>query len=88
MHCLYILTLNAPTDGGVEDPDFPTQTNTITFTYGREQVYINRACAFKIIYSGIDADLQDASTDNWIEGIQIEETSVEDQNQAHVSIFF
>lgn len=84
----YILTLNAPTEDGEENPDFPTQIDTLTFTYGREQIYINRACAFKIIYPGLGAEVQDEGTDNWIQAIEIEENIVEDENQAHVSIFF
>lgn len=83
----YVLTLNTAegdstaTNSGLRD--------AIRFTYGRQEEYINRACAYKISYVGLKVDV-DGGTDgpNWIQDFQIEEPNVEDQNQAHVSIFF
>lgn len=83
----YVFTLNTAqgdstaTNSGVRD--------TISFTYGRQEEYINRACAYKISYVGLKVDVDGGPNgQNWIEDIQIEEPNVEDQNQAHVSIFF
>jgi len=83
----YVFTLNTEegdstaTNSGVRD--------TISFTYGRREEYINRACAYKISYIGLKVDASsETAGSNWIQDIQIEEPNVEDQNQAHVSIFF
>ena len=64
-------------------------TDILNFTYGRNEEYINRACAFKINYVGLKVSLEDGEDGSrWIQDIRVEETNVEDQNQAHVSIFF
>ncbi|MCB7480502.1 DUF6452 family protein [Christiangramia sediminis] len=83
----YVFTLNTAqgdstaTNSGTRD--------TISFTYGREEEYINRACAYKISYVGLKQAVNGGEDGpNWIQDIQIEEPNVEDQNQAHVSIFF
>jgi len=83
----YVFTLNTEADDN-------TATNTglrdtISFTYGLEEEYINRACAYKISYVGLKEDISSGTNGaSWIEDIQILELNVEDQNQAHVSIFF
>ncbi|CAL66858.1 hypothetical protein GFO_1888 [Christiangramia forsetii KT0803] len=83
----YVFTLNT-------DPNDSTATNsglrdTINFTYGRQEEYINRACAYKVSYVGLKVDVDGgANGPNWIQDIQIDEPNVDDQNQAHVSIFF
>ncbi len=82
-----IFTLNAP-DTSATDPE-PGITDTLRFSYGREQEYLNRACAYKVNYVGLNVKMTDpASDENWIEDIRIEQPNVEDENQAHVSIFF
>ncbi|MDR5592036.1 DUF6452 family protein [Christiangramia sp. SM2212] len=83
----YVLTLNT------EENDTTATTtgvrDTINFSYGRQEEYINRACAYKLSYLGLKVDVDGgAAGPNWIQDIQIEEPNVEDQNQAHVSIFF
>ncbi len=63
--------------------------DVITFSYGRNEEYINRACAFKVNYVGLKADVQDGDDGTrWIQDIQVNQANIEDQNQAHVSIFF
>lgn len=71
-----------------QEPDDDKNTDILTFTYGRQEDYINRACAFKVNYVGLKANLEAGEDGTWIQEIQIEETNIEDQNQAHVSIFF
>ena len=84
----YIFTINALDDDEEEDPEFPAVTDTLTFSYGTEQEYINRACAYKVIYTGLNVNLDNSQDQNWIQNIEIEQNTVEDENQAHVSIFF
>lgn len=85
----YVFTLNAPLDPDDEEEENMANSDTISFSYGREEEYINRACAYKIRYLGLRLQLlNEPGEGNWVQDIQIEETNVEDQNQAHVSIFF
>ena len=75
------------TEAGEDDET--KNTDIITFTYGRNEEYLNRACAFKVNYVGLKVDLQDGDDGTrWIQDIQIEQANISDQNQAHVSIFF
>ncbi len=63
-------------------------TDVLDFTYGTNEEYINRACAYKINYVGLKVNLVEGEDGSWIQNIQVEETNIDDQNQAHVSIFF
>jgi len=83
----YVFTLNTESDditatnSGLRD--------TISFTYGRQEEYINRACAYKITYVSLKENVNGGPEGpNWIEDVQIQDPNIEDQNQAHVSIFF
>lgn len=83
----YVFTLNT----AAEDSTAANSglRDTISFTYGRDEEYINRACAYKISYVGLKVNIEGGEDGaNWIQDVQIEEPNVEDQNQAHVSIFF
>lgn len=85
----YLFKLNTPLDNDNQEQENNANTDTIIFSYGREEAYINRACAYKIQYLGLNVQLEEESGgENWIQDIQIERTNVEDQNQAHVSIYF
>ncbi|AVR46743.1 hypothetical protein C7S20_16535 [Christiangramia fulva] len=82
-----LFTVNAP-DTSATNP-VPGITDTLRFSYGREQEYLNRACAYKVNFVGLNIELTDpASAENWIDDITIEQPNVEDEKQAHVSIFF
>ena len=71
------------------EEDGTKNTDVLTFTYGREEEYINRACAYRVTYDGLKVNLVSEEEGNqWIQDIQIEEANIEDQNQAHVSIYF
>ena len=84
----YIFTVNTPPDPVEgEEPEEPGNSDVLTFSYGREEEYLNRACTFKVNYVGLKVELEE-DENNWIQDIQIEQANVEDQNQAHVSIFF
>ena len=79
-------TVNNNTE--TQEPSDLKNTDTLSFSYGRNEEYINRACAFKVNYVGLKVDREPGEDGNWIQDIQIESSNVEDQNQAHVSIFF
>ena len=61
-------------------------TDKVTFSYIREDVYINRACAFKTIYKQLSAD-RETDTDNWIIEIIVNKFIVENEEDTHVIIY-
>ena len=67
--------------------DNPGNPDNITFNYQRDYVYINRACAFKTYYKNLVSELEVVENENWINEIIVNETSVEDENTTHVTIF-
>jgi len=66
--------------------DNPGNTDGITFSYLRENVYINRACAFKTIYTFLSAD-RETDTDNWIQEIIVNKFIIENEEETHVTIY-
>ncbi len=67
--------------------DFGTGNfDIISLSYAREDIYVSRACGFKNIYTNLEANLE-TDSDNWIQNIEIVNTTVENQNSAHVKIY-
>jgi hypothetical protein len=62
------------------------KTDTATFNYERDNIYINRACAFKTIYRDLTTQLE-VEEDNWINEIEINKLIIENEDEAHVTIF-
>ncbi len=85
----YELTINAPELGENEDGDEADQTNTdlLSFTYATDEIYINRACAFKVNFIDLKLALNAREDGPWIENFIIEETTIEDETNAHISIY-
>ncbi|MDT0676314.1 DUF6452 family protein [Autumnicola musiva] len=74
-----------------EDPESPVEqnnTDTISFSYIREQEYLNRACSFKIDYSGLKVEVEPGEDEAWIEDFQIEQEEVIDETEAHLSLYY
>jgi hypothetical protein len=84
----YAFTLYDNADEDEEDPNLTPNTDSLSFTYGREQVYVNRACAYKVIYNSMKLTLEGGEDGSWIDSYIIEEPDIEDDTQAHISIFF
>ncbi|MFV9482195.1 DUF6452 family protein, partial [Christiangramia sp. ASW11-125] len=63
-------------------------TDILRFSYTVQEEYLNRACAYKANYIGLKVNLEGGEDDSWMQNIQILETNIDDQNNAHVSIFF
>lgn len=61
----------------------------VSFTYERENEFINRACAFRTNFRELDFSLENTTPQSWIESIEIITYSVNarNQNEAHISIF-
>ncbi|MBZ9731020.1 hypothetical protein LB467_15100 [Salegentibacter sp. JZCK2] len=71
-----------------EEQEFTPNTDTLTFTYGTEEVYVNRACAYKVIYNSLKLTVEGGEDGEWIDSYIIEEPNIENETQSHISIFF
>lgn len=61
--------------------------DTISFTYSTEDIYVDRACAFKTTYSNFNANIEDEGGTNWILDAEIETTNIDNENETHLTIF-
>lgn len=59
----------------------------VEFTYTTEDIYVNRACAFKSIYHDLAMAIQNEGTANWVLNFEIQTTDIEDENETHIIIF-
>ena len=82
----YIFTVNDP--GDTEPDEDISNVDTLSFSYARDEEYLNRACAFRVNFLGLRAARSGGDDGPWISNVQINQTDVENENQAHVSIFF
>ena len=62
-------------------------TDVIQFNYEREDIYINRACAFKSVYRDFIVDLSEEINTNWILDFEILQPSIEDETSPHLTIY-
>jgi len=69
-----------------DQDESPGNTDGVTFSYIREDVYINRACAYKTIYNFLSAD-REVDTNNWIQEIIVNKFIVENEEETHVTIY-
>lgn len=69
-------------DDGGENPN----TDIVTFTYSRQDIYVNRACGFKTIFDDLLVELQDEGTANWIYSIEVLKQLITNEEQAHITI--
>ena len=74
----YILTINSKT------PE-TKQSDTITISYTREDIFVGRSCGYKTIFNDMIYKLD---SDNWIHHIESISSQIENENNAHVKIFF
>lgn len=75
-------------DGDGDSEVLVPNTDILRFTYGREQVYVNRACAFKVIYSDLRLNIDAGEDEPWIQTYTVEQTEVEDETNRHIAIFY
>lgn len=70
------------------EDDEAVYSDEIKFSYQREEVYINRACGFKMQFKELDSELQQNPnpSENWISYITILNQNVENENKAHIAI--
>jgi len=56
----------------------------INFTYTRNDVFVSRSCGYKTIFENLQID---SNTTNWIKNISINNTTIENDTAAHITIF-
>ena len=79
----YYITKNP----GVTEGDEPENTDIITFDYLTNEVYISRACGFRVTYDDLAATTTNGEDGRWIEDIEINSEIVVDENTTHVNIY-
>ncbi len=82
----FVLNTVIDSEGNISEN---SNRDTITFSYDRQLEYLNRACAYRTRFVNLKVNQNREIPDslNWVKNIQVEENIVEDENQAHVSIF-
>lgn len=85
LHSDYSLDDNGTPDDDTDDI-ISGNEDIITITYEAEDVYVSRACGFKTIYNNITITVEDDG-DNWILDDEIVNTTIDNENAAHVKIF-
>ncbi|GAK77048.1 MULTISPECIES: DUF6452 family protein [Nonlabens] len=69
------------------DDDDGTNIDSIDFNYNLDEIYINRACGFKIVYNELGAfRLPEPTGDEWIINIQVVTPEVTSNNDIHIEI--
>lgn len=72
----------------LDDTDGQTpNVDVVRFNYVRENVYVNRACAFKVIYNNFNPDVVSEGSENWILNTETINTTIENVDAAHFTIF-
>jgi len=70
-----------------------TASDTLSFSYLRDNLYVNRACGFKTVYSDLNVSLDNDGIENnieegnWIQRIEIINTNVNDEPNTHIHLF-
>jgi hypothetical protein len=59
----------------------------VTLRYSRDDIYVNRACAFKTFFEELAFQRDDESGTNWIVSGNVNLSTVENEEQAHLTIF-
>ncbi|HET8838293.1 MAG TPA: DUF6452 family protein [Flavobacteriaceae bacterium] len=73
-----------------EEPNtqLPTNADTLQFSYFPEEEYLNKACGFKTEFLDFNAlKVSEPNGENWIKNIIVEQTKIENETGAHLSIF-
>lgn len=61
--------------------------DVLSFSYTTEEEFVSEACGFRVIYEDLQNGNAPQDDGPWIQNIDIENTTVNDQIEAHISIF-
>lgn len=82
----FILNAAVLDDTGVDPTGNPDK---LLFSYARNEIYINRACSYKVNYVDLNVDVQSEQDANtiWIKEINIAEETIENETNTHIFIY-
>lgn len=76
-----------PPAEGEEDPEDISNTDQLIFTYAVEQIYLNRACGYIVNYTINNITVgAEPLPERWIRGIIVEQTNINNETTAHLTI--
>ncbi|WP_019039352.1 DUF6452 family protein [Psychroflexus tropicus] len=78
----YIFNINSNDESG-------GRIDTLTFSYATEELYVNRACGFKVNF--IDFRARQQNNDNplsWIRDLEVNENIIRNESETHLSITY
>ncbi|MBT8316195.1 MAG: hypothetical protein HKP59_01060 [Lutibacter sp.] len=58
--------------------------DTITFSYDRNDIFVSRSCGYKTTFDNMQIE---SNTTNWIKNININNTLIDNDTTAHITIF-
>ena len=58
--------------------------DTIKIDYDRKDVFVSRSCGYKVIYESMNVS---KLTSNWIKALEINNSTIENENDTHIHIF-
>lgn len=76
----YVFNINSEAESG-------GLTDTLTFSYANEELYVSRACGFKVNFIDLRAQLQNSNS-NWIDEIQVVNNTIENEAETHLFIYY
>ena len=59
-------------------------TDTIYFSYDRNDIFVSRSCGYKTIFENLAID---STTNNWIKAYNINTTIIDNDTTAHINIY-
>jgi hypothetical protein len=77
-------------ENGSDDDTNNDNIDEITFNYTRQEIYVSRACGYKTNFT-LDATtgaVLITDSDNWIQSIIIEQTTIANEDETHIKIYF
>lgn len=80
----YALILNA------DNTTIPQNSDTVSFNYTTRQIYVSRACGYKVNFR-LNAENAISRPDDgseWINNITVETPNIESENETHIKIYF
>lgn len=71
----------------VDGEGFPN-SDRLNFSYFPNEVYVSKACGFKTEYLDFQViRVSETGDGNWIKNIVVEQTTIDNESRAHLSIF-
>jgi len=71
-----------------EDDTTSSNSDVIEITYTPEFIYVSRACGYKAIFEGTEVDrIEQDDDDLWIINVTTENTTIENEDEAHIYIY-